>query len=77
VNKVLVALLLAGTLALVGCQQTQEADENTPDTVVKEKETVVQPAPAPAPDNKPDVDVDVNTGGDQSGGQSGGGAQNP
>ena len=70
-------LLVLGMLTFLGCQQTQEdaADDAEGTTVVKEKETVVQP---PA-ESKPDVDVDVNTGGDQgaAGGEAGAEGQNP
>ena len=54
-------------LVWIGCQQTQEGDE--PDTVVKEKETIVQPAP-PAPaatEPSADVKMKVETGQDSTG----------
>ena len=58
-----------GMLAWAGCQQRQEADEEPDTTVIKEKETVVQPVPAP-PASEPgaDVKMDVKT---DSGGVSG------
>jgi hypothetical protein len=66
-------LLLVGAFGFLGCQQTQEADDDAEGTTVIE-EDVDMPAPdvdvEPAPD-APDMQMDVDVQGEGEGGVSG------
>lgn len=58
-RKLLSAICLVSALAVVACQQTQEADEEPGKTVIKEKETVIKETPEA--DQGADVKMEIKT----------------
>lgn len=59
-------LLFVGSFGFLGCQQTQEADDDADGTTVIEEDVDVVPEP-----DAPDMEMDVDVQGEGEGGVSG------